>query len=69
MAGRTGKKHLKGPILYCSNNMIKGKNTESRPFSPLTKASHVPDEGFRGGAENHVDQPEGVEDFDAHPGK
>lgn len=49
--------------------MIKGKNTESQPFSPLTKANHVPDEGFRGGAENHVDQPEGVEDFDTHPGK
>lgn len=63
------EQHLKGDILYCTDYMINSKNTESRPFSTLTKANHVPDKGFRGGAKNHVDQPESVEDFDAHPGK
>lgn len=35
----------------------------------LTEADHVPYIGFWGGAENHVDQPEGVKNLDAHPGE
>lgn len=35
----------------------------------LTEADHVPNIGFWGGAENHVDQPEGVKNLDAHPGE
>lgn len=35
----------------------------------LTEADHRPYKGLWGGAENHVDQPEGVENFYAHPGE
>jgi len=38
-------------------------------FMTLTEADQVPHVGLRGGAENHVDQPEGVENLDAHPGE
>lgn len=45
------------------------KTQNPGPFPTLTEANHVPDKWFRGWTENHVDQPEGVEDFNAHPGK
>lgn len=35
----------------------------------LTEADHVPYPGLWGGGEHHVDQPEGVENFNAHPGE
>lgn len=35
----------------------------------LTKADQVPNTGLWGGAENPVDQPEGVDNFNAHPGE
>lgn len=35
----------------------------------LTEADHCPYKGLWGRAENHVDQPEGVENFNAHPGE
>ncbi len=40
-----------------------------RLLSTLTKTHQVPYIGSWGGAENHVDQPEGVENFHSHPGE
>lgn len=35
----------------------------------LTKTNQVPYVGLQAGGEDHVDQPESVQHFDAHPGE